>query len=467
MTTTTLQWLLVIASSVALYCVSPLARTAAEFFRGSRRERTPNPVFLTSSLVISWLFAKSITNAANLGQEFGLVGGVAYAGYYLSFVVAGLIIVQLRVKGGFRSIHHFLESKFGRSAVLVFTFLIIIRLYNEIWSNTIVIGSYFGATGTMPYYVAIVVFTLLTLAYTLKGGMSSSIITDVIQMALFVVLLVVILGFIFPTQTGGLKPFVTSGTWDLAHGLDLLLVAVIQCFSYPFHDPVLTDRGFISDPKTTLKSYLWAGLIGALCIVFFSFVGIFARLQGLEGEAPVAAARYFGTPMLLLMNLIMVTSASSTLDSAMASFSKMVSIDLSRSPLPKVSTGRLAMIGLTVLGTIPVFFDSTILSATTISGTVVLGLAPIFLFWNAKVPRIAFHLSVVGGLFLGGFLTFSALPEFLLFTEGKYAALLSTNLITTAYCFTVFGISAIFGTSRARPNAGLNRPNGLLPLDLP
>ena len=443
--TTLLQWLLVVASSVGLYFVAPLARTADEFFRGSHRERAPNALFLTSSLIISWLFAKSITNAANLGQSFGLVGGVAYAGYYLSFVVAGLVIIKLRTKGGYHSIHHFLETKFGKEAIMVFTFLIIIRLYNEIWSNTIVIGSYFGATGTLPYYVAIVVFTLLTLAYTLKGGMSSSIMTDVIQMALFVVLLVVILGFIFPAQEGGLQPFVTSGTWDLAHGLDLLLVAVIQCFSYPFHDPVLTDRGFISDPKTTLKSYLWAGSIGAICIIFFSFVGIFARLQGLEGEAPVAVARYFGAPMLLLMNLIMVTSASSTLDSAMASFSKMVSIDLSRSPLPKVSTGRLAMVVLTVLGTIPVFFDPTILSATTISGTVVLGLAPIFLFWNTKVPRLAFHLSVVGGLLLGGTLSFINLPDYLIFTEGKYAALLSANVITSVYCFSVFGISTIFG----------------------
>ncbi|HEV7350377.1 sodium:solute symporter family transporter [Telluribacter sp.] len=444
MTITVIQWVLVVASSLGLYLLSPLARTASEFFKGDRRERSPNTLFLTSSLVISWLFAKSITNAANLGQSFGLVGGVAYAGYYLSFVVAGFVLVQLRNKGGYRSIHHFLESKFGRSAVVVFTFLIIIRLYNEVWSNTIVIGTYFGATGTVNYYAAIVVFTLLTLAYTLKGGMSSSIMTDVIQMVLFVVLLTVILGFMLPESGGSFKPFLTSGSWELGQGLDLLLVAVIQCFSYPFHDPVLTDRGFISDTGTTLKSYLWAGAVGALCIIFFSFVGIFARLQGLEGEAPVAAARYFGAPMLLLMNLIMVTSASSTLDSSLASFSKLVSVDLSKAEVPKVSMGRWAMVVLTVLGTIPVFFDPAILSATTISGTLVLGLAPVFLFWKKEVPRLAFHLSVLGGLVLGGLLTFLPLPGYLLFTEGKYSSLLSVNLITTGFCFMVYFASTLF-----------------------
>ncbi len=444
MTTTLLQWALVLASSITLFFVSPLSRTAPEFFKGARRERTPNTIFLTSSLVISWLFAKSITNAANLGQSFGLVGGVAYAGYYVSFLVAGFVIVSMRNKGGYRSIHHFLKSKFGGSAVVVFTFLIIIRLYNEIWSNTIVIGSYFGAQGTTDYYVAIIVFTLLTLAYTLKGGMSSSIMTDVIQLALFVILLTVILGFILPHYGGSLTPFLNSGRWELSQGVDLLLVALVQCFSYPFHDPVLTDRGFISDTRTTLKAYCWAGAIGALCIIFFSFVGIFAKLNALTGEAPVAVARYFGVPMLLLMNLIMVTSASSTLDSAMASFSKLISIDLSKAAVPSVSKGRWAMVVLTVLGTIPVFFDPAILSATTISGTLVLGLAPVFLFWHIPVPRFAFHLSVVGGLVLGGLLTFFPLPEFLRLGDGKYGSLLSVNLITSGFCFLVFAGSAIF-----------------------
>ncbi|WP_254448657.1 sodium:solute symporter family transporter [Spirosoma rhododendri] len=333
--------------------------------------------------------------------------------------------------------------------MVVFTGLIIIRLYNEIWSNTIVIGSYFGATGTSSYYIAIVVFTLLTLAYTLKGGMSSSIMTDVIQLTLFVGLLTVILGFILPQYGGSLTPFVSSGRWELGQGLDLLLVALVQCLSYPFHDPVLTDRGFISDPRTTLRSYLWAGAIGSLCIIFFSFVGIFAKLNDLSGEAPVAVAKYFGVPMLLLMNLIMVTSASSTLDSAMASFSKLVSIDLGNAETPNVTTGRWAMVVLTVLGTIPVFFDPVILSATTISGTLVLGLAPIFLFWNVAVPRIAFHLSVVGGLVLGALLTFLPLPDALRLTDGKYGALLSTNLITTAYCFLVFFACTVFRTKNA------------------
>jgi hypothetical protein len=88
----TIQWILVIASSLILFFVSPYAKTVNDFFKGSKLEKEPGFILLTSSLVISWLFAKSITNSANLGLSYGIVGGVAYAGYYLSFLVAGITI---------------------------------------------------------------------------------------------------------------------------------------------------------------------------------------------------------------------------------------------------------------------------------------------------------------------------------------------------------------------------------------
>ncbi|MCB0634020.1 MAG: sodium:solute symporter, partial [Lewinella sp.] len=184
------QWILLIGSSLLFFLFSPLAKNRADFFQARHRGKSPNTLILTGSLIISWIFAKSITNAANLGQSFGLIGGLAYAAYYLSFAVAGLILVRLR-EAGFTSIHHFLQSRYGRGAILLFSLLIGIRLFNEVWSNTMVIGSYFGDVGSTAYYMAILAFTALTVAYSLKGGLSSSIFTDVIQMILFSVLLIV------------------------------------------------------------------------------------------------------------------------------------------------------------------------------------------------------------------------------------------------------------------------------------
>ncbi len=452
-TYTLIQWILVVGSSILLFAVSPLARSSDSFYRGARQSRSPGAVALTSSLVISWLFAKSITNAANLGLEYGLPGGLAYAAYYLSFAVAGVVIYFLRTRGGFRSIHHFLGSKFGRGAVALFSLLIALRLFNEVWSNTMVIGTYFGDAGTAPYYWAILVFTTLTLAYSLKGGMSSSILTDVIQMALFGVLLAVVLGAILPRMDYHVGPLLSL---DGAHAgagtsgaVNLLLVAVLQSISYPFHDPVLTDRGFLSSPGTTLRAYLWAVPIGVASIVLFSFVGVYGRLAGVTGQAPVEVARLLGGPILLVMNFIMITSAASTLDSTFSSFAKLAVVDLVPEDriAPSVSAGRWAMAGITLLGTVPVFLNPAILSATTVSGAMVVGLAPVFCLWWLPVPRAGFFASVVAGLGFGALYALGLWPEGWRLGSAAYGDLLGVTVVSLVVCTLLF-VSPLLFTNR-------------------
>ena len=430
------QWILVISSSLILFFISPLAKATNEFFKATHRKKAPNGFMLAGSLIISWIMAKSITNAANLGLSFGIVGGFAYAAYYLSFAVAGVIIYNIRTKGGFHSIHEFLTSRFGKGAMRLFSILIIIRLFNEVWSNTMVIGSYFGEIGTQGYFWAIIVFTVLTLAYALKGGLSSSIFTDVIQMGLFAILLVVILGAIFSSEDFTVSKAISTGTWSFEMGLNLLFAALLQCFSYPFHDPVLTDRAFISNPKTTRQSFFWASIFGALCIVLFSIIGVYAQSQNMEGQAAVEVGKAFGVVILLVINFIMVTSAASTLDSTFSSSSKLVAIDLKLGK--NLKTGRLVMVAVAILGTIPIFLGAEILSATTVSGTMVIGLTPIFLFWNLKTPKISFYLSVICGIVFGFLLVFNSFPEQLIFTTGKYADLLWVNVWGILACIILY-----------------------------
>ena len=442
------QWTLIIVSSLILFFLSPLAKTTDEFFKAVHKRKAPNTVVLTGSLIISWIFAKSITNAANLGLDFGIVGGVAYAGYYLSFAVAGILIYKMRTVGGFKSIHQFLTTKYGKGAMALFSILIAIRLFNEVWSNTMVIGSYFGEMGSSNYYWAIIVFTVLTLAYAIKGGLSSSIFTDIIQMALFSVLLSVILWQVFSIENFSVNDVVSSGTWSFELGLNLFFAAIIQSFSYPFHDPVLTDRAFITSPKVTRKSFLWASVLGAICIVLFSVIGVYAQTQGFKGQAAVEVGKAFGVVILLVINFIMITSAASTLDSTFSSFSKLLAVDLSLSK--DLTFGRLSMAVIAVLGTLPVFLNAEILSATTISGTMVIGLTPIFLFWNVKVPKISFYFSVITGLLFGFMLVFKVFPEALIFTEGKYADLLWVNIWGILSCNILYFIPVIFQNKTKR-----------------
>lgn len=433
-----LQWTVLLIFGFGFYFLAPRVRDASSFFQASVKGKQPSVYLLTGSLVISWIFAKSITNAANLSADYGIAGGLAYAAYYVSFLVAGVVLYRMRTRGGFTSIHHFLKSRFGTAAVYLFSILIGIRLFNEVWSNTMVIGSYFGAIGSGTYYLSIGAFTGLTLAYSLKGGMRSSMLTDAIQFIFFGVLLIVLLGGIVPQMNDAVGNITQipngwkNGAWAL------LITAILQAFSYPFHDPVMTDRAFISSPKVTLKSFFHATWIGVTLMVLFSLLGVFAREKGLTGEAPVAVAGALGVVGALVMNLVMITSAASTLDSAFSSFSKLVVIDLKKLGKPSVKAGRLAMVAFVIIGTLPVFADPKILSATTISGTMVMGLAPVFVFWNRNSPLLSFVLSVALGILMGVCYVLELIPSELILTDGPFAVLLWTNVWGIVGCFVVY-----------------------------
>jgi solute:Na+ symporter, SSS family len=437
------QWIVLIAFSFVLILMTPYVKTKEGFFKGtSKKLKQPGTVMLTFSLVISWIFAKSVTNAANLGLNFGIVGGVAYATYYFSFLVAGIVIYKIRTKLNVRSLHEFLEKKFGVTAVKVFTLIIAIRLLNEVWSNTEVIGTYFGPAGSSQYIISIAVFTALTLLYALKGGLRSSLITDLLQMVLFAVLVFIVLSVIIP-KTDSVKPLLTTGEWTLKGGLDLVLVALIQIFSYPFHDPVLTDRGFISNEKVTLKSYIFSSIAGIIFILLFSFVGIYAKLFGLQGQAAVEVSKTFGAFMMIIMNFIMITSASSTVDSTFASVSKLIVVDLRKEKFASLNRGRIVMILTAIVGTIPLFFSPTILSATTISGTMVLGFAPVFIFWKYPAPKISFHLAVWTGVIAGAISALELLPKSFFISTGTYAGLLGLNVYATVLILVVYFVPVL------------------------
>lgn len=77
--------------------LSPKVKSLGGFFEASDEHgRQVNVWLLTTSIFISWIFAKSITNAANLGEKYGFVGGVGYACYWLCIPVAGVILYRLR-----------------------------------------------------------------------------------------------------------------------------------------------------------------------------------------------------------------------------------------------------------------------------------------------------------------------------------------------------------------------------------
>jgi len=456
-----LPWLIMAGYGLLVWYFAPKRTTVAGFFSGGdEKGAAPGLWLLVASAAISWIFAKSIANAAGLAQAFGLSGSIGYAFYYFSFFVAGVAIYLIRTRGGDTTLPAFLVRKYGSLCAKLFIAAIAIRLLNEVWSNTKVVGLYFGAEGSAGYWTAVAAVTAFTVIYSWRAGMRGSLLTDGGQMILAAILLAGILVFLLPTFSAQGLPDVPSAA-SLA-GWTFAGLALVQVLSYPFHDPVLTDRGFLTDPKTMLKGFVIAGIIGGAFIFLFGFVGIYARSEGLSGNPSLAVPASFGITMLLVVNAIMMTSAGSTLDSTFASTAKLTARDWrGRTDAPteiQVSVGRRTVLAIAILGNLPLFaiylggmVGPAVIAATTISGTMLMGLAPIFLlaFLPGAGPR-SFHLAFWPGIVFGIGLTIegaagvSLFPDWIDLGVGRYADDLGVNTFGLLICTAGFLLGCLF-----------------------
>ena len=133
---------------LASFLLAPRVRYADGFFKGTADDgAAPGVLTLVLSQVTTWVFARSLMNAAILGFYFGLPGTLAYAGYYLSFLTGGAIVDALRFRHGHPSVQAFLQARYGRSGTGCYNVLIAVRLLSEVFANLLVVGIIFGQAG--------------------------------------------------------------------------------------------------------------------------------------------------------------------------------------------------------------------------------------------------------------------------------------------------------------------------------
>ena len=394
----------VAAVILASFVLSPRVRYADGFFKGTAPDGVaPGVVTLVLSQVTTWVFARSLMNAAILGYYFGLAGTLAYAAYYLSFLTGGAIVHSVRFRHGHSSIQGFLNARYGRAGTACYNVLIAVRLLSEVFANLLVVGIIFGQAGTLEYNIAIAAIAVLTLAYSMAGGLRASLRTDVLQMVLLIGVLGALLlqlGFAGELDFAGM--IATTGSADAGPGWVLLAVAALQVWSYPMHDPVMMDRGFLADARTTRRSFLHAAWLGTLTILAFGLIGVNAGLVSMEGEAMMdTLARQLAPSTLLLFNLALVISAVSTLDSTLSSAAKLTVVDMGLAP-PKLQSGRLFMAGFMAGGLLLLFAGSDdLFSAVAVSGTASMFLAPVIvltLWGGLTAPRWSYFSAFAGAL---------------------------------------------------------------------
>ncbi len=382
-----------ILASIAIgsYLVAPHTRSSSAFLHGCNDDGSaPGLWALTLSQVTTWIFARSLLTAALLAFSYGVVGALAYTAYYLSFFTGGVLIDRLRFHYGFPNIQSFLVDRFGRTGSTLFNIVIALRLLSEVFANLLVVGIIFGTAGSFTYIMAIAVTAAVTLGYSLLGGFNASIRTDVLQMSIFAVVLAAIVAILAVEPRFAWADVLTTFKPGLDNGWNLLLVALLQVWSYPLHDPVMTDRGYLADRTTTFRSFMLAGVISMICIFAFALLGIFASKVSMPGENMTAALqRVMSAPTMMLVNIALVVSAVSTLDSTLSSAAKLAVVDMGLGR-QSLRTGRIAMILATVGGLAFLYTGiQDLYAAVALSGTLSMFLTPVVFFSILGGRRVA------------------------------------------------------------------------------
>jgi Na+/proline symporter len=409
------------------FAVSPRVATSDGFFRGIQANgAAPGLWTLALSQVTTWIFARSLLTAAILAFHYGVPGALAYTAYYLSFFTGGLVIDRLRRHHRTNSIQEFLRHRFGRPGPLCFNIVIVARLLSEVFANLLVVGLIFGAAGGGAYSGAILALSLATLAYSMLGGMSASLRSDVMQMIVFFVILIAVWVATINLGIGDLPEMFSGVVIDDGPGWVLLVVALLQVWSYPLHDPVMTDRGFLADTAVTRRSFHLAGVLSMACILAFAMLGVVAAGHAAPGEGfQVALAAILGPQTLL--------------------------------------NGRIAMAACMAGGLLFLFLGSKELyTAVAVSGTASMFLAPVIafsIFADKRIPGVSYVAAFVAAM-AGAVLYFQEssagtnLVGPFAGVEHKYSKLLVICVAVLATGFAAFGLGAITqGRAAASPRS--------------
>ncbi|KIN76679.1 sodium:proline symporter [Sulfitobacter mediterraneus] len=397
---------------IASLLVAPRRASVEGFFGGQGADgRAPGLWVLVLSQVTTWIFARSLMNAAILGYYYGIAGTLAYAAYYGSFLTGGYIVGHLR-RGGAGSMQDWLQGRFGAVGTGCYNLVIALRLLSEVFANLLVVGLIFNAVLAGSGTGAILIVAVLGLAYSAWGGLSAALRTDVLQMAVFLVVFGLAFGALV-TAPGFDLPAVLSapGVSGAYNGWVLLAVAALQVFSYPAHDPVMMDRGFIADAATTKRSFLHAFWISTLCIIGFGFFGIQAGLSGAayEGQLIGTWAGMFPPWVFVALMISLLVSALSTLDSALSSAARLVVEELRLAPR-SLGGGRIVMLAFMAAGTaLTLWGNATLFDAVAVSGTASMFLTPVLIVGLVMGRPVALWAYVVafGAAILGAFAYFA------------------------------------------------------------
>ncbi len=192
-------------------------KTMQDFFIGGRRI----PWFLTSlSIVATETSALTVISLPGLGYTSGMGFLQIAFGYLVGRVIVSFVLLPGYMDGNFFTVYQFLEKSFGSTAKK--TVSVIFHVTRVLADGVRLFATSIPLTFIMgwDFRISIALIALATLAYTLYGGIGSVVVTDAVQLVVYLAAALGALAFII-MHTGA-----ASTTSLVAHRA---LLDIIRC----------------------------------------------------------------------------------------------------------------------------------------------------------------------------------------------------------------------------------------------
>jgi len=194
-----------------------VATTSEQFNTAGRSVKTG----LTASVIVSqWTWAATLLQSSNVAWQYGITGPFWYAaGATIQILLFGILAIEVKRRAP--NAHTFLEIiKVRWGKVAHFCFLFFALAANLIVSAMLLLGgcSVYAATAGIPIAASSFIIPLLTVVYTLVGGLKATFLAGYVHTCVIMIILVVFVTYVYGIEndcTDTTKSCVSLGSASL------------------------------------------------------------------------------------------------------------------------------------------------------------------------------------------------------------------------------------------------------------
>ena len=301
------------------------------------------------SIAASWIWAGALFVSIQLAYQKGLAGIFWFT--FPNIIALGIFVflgpkIREKFQKGFtlpQYIHHKLGSdKLHKLYLVPFFAGQIIAVTFNIFAGGAVVSLLTG----IPLTIVMPIIALIALTYTLVSGLEASIVTDMVQIILIIVGIVLVVPRAimaaggFNAINGGLGGLEGLSLFDPAVAFSLGLVTSIGLISQTITDQQYWQRTFVMKKNHIAKAFIFGAIIFAIVPISLSMLGFLGANPSLGINLPenvdpsligvLTVTSLLPSSIAILFVIILLGGLSSTIDSGISATSSLWATDVAK-----------------------------------------------------------------------------------------------------------------------------------------